>query len=193
MATPHTLSGWRPGALVFLYPATQEQARAALGEPPRGEPVTGAVADERGAVDFEDAPADVALLAYGARSDGAAGWVLTRAAKSPPRSEPLVGGRSIAQPSEGLRAAPEFAPPPGARSFLRARRRDPRAPDAATGDVLPEQIPRRYKRRGRTQPYRRNRDRVPGPTLTAILRGAPFYLDNPADYQREIQRRARQR
>jgi hypothetical protein len=118
MATPHTLSGWRPGALVFLYPATQEQARAALGEPPRGESVTGAVADERGAVDFEDAPADVALLAYGARSDGAAGWVLTRAAKSPPRSEPLVGGRSIAQPSEGLRAAPEFAPPPGARAFL---------------------------------------------------------------------------
>lgn len=58
-----------------------------------------------------------------------------------------------------------------------------------TDDLAPEQRPRGRKMRGRTQPYRRRRGRQGGPTLSAILKGAPFYLPNPADFRRELQRK----
>jgi|tagenome__1003787_1003787.scaffolds.fasta_scaffold20944025_2 hypothetical protein len=64
-----------------------------------------------------------------------------------------------------------------------------------TGDLSPGQVPsfggrkRRRKLKGRAQPYRRNLDRIPGPTLTAMVRGSPFYLKNPADFQREMQKK----
>jgi hypothetical protein len=43
--------------------------------------------------------------------------------------------------------------------------------------------------RGRTQPYRKRKPRQAGPTLDAILKGGPTYLQNPADFHRERQRR----
>ena len=58
-----------------------------------------------------------------------------------------------------------------------------------TEQLASEQKPRR-KMRGRAQPYRR-RKRTPGPTLTAMLKGAPLYLPNPADFRREIQKKRR--
>ena len=60
-----------------------------------------------------------------------------------------------------------------------------------TDDLLPEQVPRgrrKRKMRGRAQPYR-GIDRPGGPTLTAMLRGAPVFLPNPADVQRQIARK----
>jgi hypothetical protein len=65
-----------------------------------------------------------------------------------------------------------------------------------TDDLLPEQKPpfgrkkRKRKMRGRAQPYRRG-DRQPGPTLTAMLKGAPVFLPNPMDIKRQAQRRHR--
>jgi hypothetical protein len=60
-----------------------------------------------------------------------------------------------------------------------------------TEQLAPEQKPkRRRKMRGRTQPYRR-RARQPGPTLDAMLKGAPAFLPNPMDYKRRAQKRAR--
>lgn len=54
-----------------------------------------------------------------------------------------------------------------------------------TDSLLPEQRPRR-KMRGRVQPYRRRKPRVPGPTLEAMLRGRPFYAPNPMDWRRRV-------
>lgn len=58
-----------------------------------------------------------------------------------------------------------------------------------TEDLLPEQRPRRRRKkmRGRMQPYR-GIDRPLGPTLSAILKGAPMYLPNPADWRRARER-----
>jgi hypothetical protein len=57
-----------------------------------------------------------------------------------------------------------------------------------TGDLAPEQMPRSRKMRGRAQPYRRRRrDRLLGPSLAAMLRGAPEFLPNPADARRARQ------
>lgn len=58
-----------------------------------------------------------------------------------------------------------------------------------TEDLAPEQKPRRRKMRGRVQPYRRRKGRPLGPTLSAMLKGAPFYLDNPMDLRRQAQKR----
>lgn len=44
----------------------------------------------------------------------------------------------------------------------------------------------------RTQPYRRG-DRAPGAALRAMLLGKPFFLANPADYQRQLRRLMRKR
>lgn len=65
----------------------------------------------------------------------------------------------------------------------------------STEDLLPEQKPRtgrkrRYKLRGRAQPYRPV-DRQPGPTLSAMLKGAPSYLPNPADHTRAVAKASR--
>jgi hypothetical protein len=58
-----------------------------------------------------------------------------------------------------------------------------------TEDLLPEQRPRRRRKmRGRSQPYR-YLTRPAGPTLSAMLRGAPLYLPNPADWRRAMQRK----
>lgn len=62
-----------------------------------------------------------------------------------------------------------------------------------TDDLLPEQKPvfgrkRKRKMRGRAQPYRRI-DRQQGPTLTAMLKGGPAFLPNPADIRREMQKK----
>jgi hypothetical protein len=60
-----------------------------------------------------------------------------------------------------------------------------------TDDLIPEQRPSGMKMTRRTQPYRRRR-RHPGASLTAMLRGAPFFLPNPMDAQRAaIKRRGR--
>jgi hypothetical protein len=64
-----------------------------------------------------------------------------------------------------------------------------------TDDLLPEQKPpfgrkRKRKLRGRAQPYRRH-GREPGPTLTAMLRGAPVFLPNPMDAKRKAQKKRR--
>jgi hypothetical protein len=63
-----------------------------------------------------------------------------------------------------------------------------------TEALLPEQKPfgrkRRRKLRGRAQPYRRI-DRQQGPTLTAMLRGAPMFLPNPMDVRRQAQKKRR--
>jgi hypothetical protein len=50
-----------------------------------------------------------------------------------------------------------------------------------TDDLSPDQIPRGRKLRGRAQPYRNRRPRVPGPTL----RGRSMFGANPADWRRE--------
>ena len=53
----------------------------------------------------------------------------------------------------------------------------------------PYRQPRQRKMRGRAQPYRRH-DRQPGPTVTAMLKAAPFYLANPmAAVRRQAQTR----
>jgi len=67
-----------------------------------------------------------------------------------------------------------------------------------TDDLLPEQKPpfgrkkRKRKMRGRAQPYRRV-DRLPGPTLTAMLKGGPAFLPNPMDAKRQLAKSARHR
>lgn len=61
-----------------------------------------------------------------------------------------------------------------------------------TEQLAPEQKPRQRKMRGRTQPYRKHK-REPGQTLTAMLRGAPFFLPNPMDLRRQAQKKRRRR
>jgi hypothetical protein len=56
-------------------------------------------------------------------------------------------------------------------------------------DLLPEQRPRSRKMRGRTQPYRRRKSRLPGPSLDAMLKGAPVFLPNPMDLKRRAMKR----
>lgn len=58
-----------------------------------------------------------------------------------------------------------------------------------TNDLLPEQRPRSKKRTRRAQPYRRKGMRPNGPTLTAMLKGAPMGLPNPMDRKRQMQKR----
>jgi hypothetical protein len=54
---------------------------------------------------------------------------------------------------------------------------------------------RRRKRRGRAQPYRRGtgRGRELGPTLSAIVKGAPQGLPNPMDLKRQAQKKHHRR
>jgi hypothetical protein len=62
-----------------------------------------------------------------------------------------------------------------------------------TEQLAAEQKPsglRKRKMRGRAQPYRKRRGRAPGLTLDAMLKGAPGYLPNPAEFQRQIKRNA---
>lgn len=60
-----------------------------------------------------------------------------------------------------------------------------------TDDLHPDQRPSAFKRTRRTQPYRRGK-RKPGHTLTAMLKGAPWFLPNPMDQQRRfVKRRGR--
>ena len=56
-----------------------------------------------------------------------------------------------------------------------------------TGHLSPEQRPRKMTRR--EQPYRRKAQRPYGPTLTAMLKGAPWALPNPMDNQRRMVKR----
>ena len=59
-----------------------------------------------------------------------------------------------------------------------------------TDDLSPDQRPS-MKMTRRAQPYRKRR-RHPGPPLSAMLKGAPFFLPNPMDAQRAaVKRRAR--
>lgn len=60
-----------------------------------------------------------------------------------------------------------------------------------TDDLIPESRPRSRKMRGRVQPYRRRKPRAPGPTLEAMLKGAPMYLPNPMDWRRRAMKRGR--
>ena len=57
-----------------------------------------------------------------------------------------------------------------------------------TSSLIPEQTPGR-KLRGRAQPYRKRKPRVPGPTLDAMLKGAPKGLANPAAFRNAKARR----
>lgn len=59
-----------------------------------------------------------------------------------------------------------------------------------TDDLSPDQRPSGRKMTRRAQPYRRRR-RQTGPTLSAMLKGAPFFLPNPMDMKRRMQRRGR--
>ncbi len=43
--------------------------------------------------------------------------------------------------------------------------------------------------RGRVQPYRKRTPRVQGPTLAAMLKGAPKGLPNPAQFRNQQARR----
>jgi hypothetical protein len=58
-----------------------------------------------------------------------------------------------------------------------------------TDDLSPAQRPSGLKRTRRTQPYRRKSMRPPGPTLSAMLKGAPIGLPNPMDMQRRMVKR----
>lgn len=58
-----------------------------------------------------------------------------------------------------------------------------------TDQLAPEQRPRSRKRRGRQQPYRRRVGRQMGPSLSAMLKGAPMGLPNPMDQQRKMVKR----
>ena len=58
-----------------------------------------------------------------------------------------------------------------------------------TDQLAPEQRPRSKKRTRRTQPYRRKLGRQAGPSLSAMLKGAPLGLPNPMDLQRQMLKR----
>jgi hypothetical protein len=59
----------------------------------------------------------------------------------------------------------------------------------STDDLSPDQRPRSLKMTRRAQPYRRKRGRQMGPSLSAQLKGAPFFLPNPMDTKRRFQKR----
>jgi hypothetical protein len=74
-------------------------------------PIALAVAAGSTAASFAEVPTEVALLAYGTRADGRAGWTSTLAAPPPPRSE-------TAEPPRSETPEPEFGrpqPPPTPR------------------------------------------------------------------------------
>lgn len=58
-----------------------------------------------------------------------------------------------------------------------------------TDHLSPDQRPRGRKMTRRAQPYRRKGLRPQGPTLTAMLKGAPMGLPNPMDQQRKMLKR----
>jgi len=58
-----------------------------------------------------------------------------------------------------------------------------------TDDLSPDQRPRSAKLTRRAQPYRRKKGRPYGPTLTAMLKGAPTFLPNPMDARRRFVKR----
>jgi hypothetical protein len=59
-----------------------------------------------------------------------------------------------------------------------------------TDDLALDRRPRSRKRTRRAQPYRRHhRGRQRGPTLTAMLKGAPAFLPNPMDAKRAFIKR----
>lgn len=58
-----------------------------------------------------------------------------------------------------------------------------------TDDLSPDQRPRSRKMTRRAQPYRRHKGRPKGPTLTAMLKGAPTFLPNPMDARRRFVKR----
>jgi hypothetical protein len=70
-----------------------------------------------------------------------------------------------------------------------------------TDALAPEQRPnpfarkkRKRKRKGRAQPFRRgSENRQAGPSLDAMVKGAPSFLPNPQDAKRAAQKRARRR
>jgi hypothetical protein len=60
---------------------------------------------------------------------------------------------------------------------------------SGTDDLSPERRPSGMRMTRRSQPYRRRKGRPQGPTLTAMLKGAPFALPNPMDQQRAFRKR----
>jgi hypothetical protein len=62
---------------------------------------------------------------------------------------------------------------------------------SGTDDLSPERRPRSTKMTRRAQPYRKRRRQGNGPTLSAMLKGAPAFLPNPMDQKRRMQRRGR--
>lgn len=62
---------------------------------------------------------------------------------------------------------------------------------SGTDDLIPERRPRSSKMTRRSQPYRKRRRQGNGPTLSAMLKGAPQFLPNPMDLKRRMQRRGR--
>jgi hypothetical protein len=59
-----------------------------------------------------------------------------------------------------------------------------------TEDLSPEQRPSGMKMTRRSQPYRKRRHhRQQGPSLSAMLKGAPLFLPNPQDQKRAFQKR----
>jgi|1186.fasta_scaffold775604_2 hypothetical protein len=75
----HTIVGWQPGATVRLFRASQEEPQRVAQAPPRSSPLATASADARGSVTFAAVPANFPLLAYGARADARAAWLMTSA------------------------------------------------------------------------------------------------------------------
>lgn len=79
-------------------------------------------------------------------------------------------------------------PPP----FAGARGTDALAPDQRPNPFARKK--RKRKRKGRAQPFRRGSDnRQAGPSLDAMVKGAPAFLPNPQDAKRAAQKRARRR
>lgn len=62
---------------------------------------------------------------------------------------------------------------------------------SGTDDLSPERRPTGRKMTRRAQPYRKRRRQTQGPTLSAMLKGAPQFLPNPMDAKRRAQRRGR--
>jgi len=60
---------------------------------------------------------------------------------------------------------------------------------SGTDDLMPERRPTGRKMTRRSQPYRKRRGRQNGPTLSAMLKGAPTFLPNPMDQKRKMVKR----